>query len=156
MNSRRIASTLVTTVIAVGILAGIWSFGAANRAEAVIAIIKTKTTGEFGLAPGQTARINVLNSGEIRGFIVDWKFLDATGRTVSESREPVVIPFGQAASFDLAFDEAFPTEVVRTELRAVVTLSVGRNVVVTGEVFDVSTGKTTATQVFEDCACGAQ
>ena len=154
MNSRRIASTLVTTVIAVGILAGIWSFGAANRAEAVIAIIKT--TGMFGLAPGQTARINVLNSGEIRGFIVEWKFLDATGRTVAESREPVFIPFGQAASFDLSFDEAFPTEVVRTELRAVVTLSVRRSVVVTGEVFDVSTGKTTATQVFEDCACGAQ
>ncbi len=155
MNRRRISTTLVATVIALlGILAGLSFFWGATRAEGVIAIIKT--TGMFGLARGQTARINVLNSGEIRGFVIDWKFLDASGRTVAESGGPVSIPLGQAESFDLAFDDFFPTESIRTELRAVVTLSVRHDAVVTGEVFDIGTGKTTSTPVFEDCACGHQ
>src|SRR6266567_1228939 len=116
---------LLALAIALGMLAAIWSVWGASLAEALNFV---KTTGQFGLARGQTARINVLNTGEVRGFVVNWKFLDARGNTIVESRKPVTILPGQAASFDLAFDIFFPTEVIRVELQAMVATVIGPDV----------------------------
>jgi len=108
----------------------------------------------FGLALGQTARLNILNSGQPRGYIIDWKFLDSTGRVVAQSDGRVSVPTDQFRSFDLDGDSlALPRDRFgRVQLRAVVT-TVGnpeesgngdlKNLGVSIEVVDNATGKTT-------------
>ena len=54
-----------------------------------------------GLASGQTARLNALNSGEEKGYVIDWKFLDTQGRVLAQSQESVFLPAVQMKSFDL-------------------------------------------------------
>src|SRR5881296_3660306 len=112
------------------------------------------TTGMFGLARGQTARINAvcLPPGPCH---VGLAFFDHMGNVImrSESRD---LNAGQSTFFDLPYIEFFPTESIRVQLRAVGTFSSdirGTGVLFTGEVFDDDTGKTTFTQVFEECAC---
>jgi len=101
----------------------------------------------FGIARGQTARLNVVNTGAERGFVIDWKFLDSTGRVVSAGPQPHFIPVDQFRSFDLNTDSlAIPVDQFgRIQLRAVVTALGGpdtNNLKVSIEVFDNDTGKT--------------
>jgi hypothetical protein len=150
-TSKRIALVVAVAVAAIGV---VWS------ARPVAALNFTRmTTGMVGVARGQTFRANVVNTGEARGFVINWAVLNAAGQTLAASREPTTLTLGQAAFFDFHFDE-FPTETIRGEFRALVVIhgsSVDTpNVIVTGEVFDDDTGKTTSTQRFEECACGAQ
>jgi hypothetical protein len=107
----------------------------------------------FGLAVGQAARLTVLNSSEDRGFIINWKFLDSEGRTLAQSEERVMVLPGQMKSFDLDGDtldrvrDAFG----RIQMRAVVRALGGpdtRNLKVSIEVFDKSSGRTTSTTAF--------
>jgi hypothetical protein len=151
-SARRIALAL-----AVGLLAAI---GVVWNAGPVAALNFTRlTTGMVGVARGQTFRTKVVNTGETRGFIINWAVLNADGQIVSASRGPTALMLGHAAFFDVHFDE-FPTESIRGELRALVVIhgsSVNASTAfVTGEVFDDDTGKTTSTQRLEECACGTQ
>ena len=102
----------------------------------------------FGLARGQTARLNVVNTGEERGYIINWKFLDSTGRVLSEGPQPHLIPVDHYRSFDLNADSVgiAGDQFGRIQLRAVLTAFGGpdtRNLHVSVEVFDNDTGKTT-------------
>src|SRR4030095_8981201 len=77
----------------------------------------------FGLARGQTAPLNIVNTGEERGYIIDWKFLDSMGRVVPEGPQPHLIPVDQFKSFDLDADSLAIAgdQFGRIQLRAVVT-----------------------------------
>jgi hypothetical protein len=107
----------------------------------------------FGLAVGQAARLTVLNSGEDRGIIIEWKFLDSQGNTLAQSEEPVRVPAEQMRSFDLDGDtlDRLRDPFGRVQMRAVVRALGGpdtRNLKVSIEVFDKASGRTTSTTAF--------
>jgi ABC-type taurine transport system substrate-binding protein len=86
----------IAMVIAVAI-ATIWTVGGASNAEAVIAIIRQ--TGMFSLTQGQATTAHVVNTGEERGIIIDWRVLDSMGNVLAQSDRRRV-ELGQASSFD--------------------------------------------------------
>ena len=99
-----------------------------------------------GITLGQTARLTFANVGEPRGFIVNWRFIDADGVIVARSERPLTIPFGKMASVDLNRDTLTRNE-ARVQIRAEVeVLPPGdphSNLSSSLEVFDNDTGKTT-------------
>ena len=131
----------ITMVIAVAI-ATIWTIGGASTAEAVIAIIRQ--TGMFSLAQGQATSAHVVNTGEERGIIVDYRVLDSAGNVLAQSGRQRV-ELGQASSFDFGpLDLAEGQRMaIRVELM-VEGASRGRpGFVATQEVFNIGDGKTT-------------
>lgn len=68
-----------------------------------------------GLAFGQTARVNLLNTSESAIIIIGGKFLDADGSVLGEFRD-VSIPPGKTMSFDLNREAAVPTDSFRVQL----------------------------------------
>ena len=93
----RTTRKLVAMVIALAALTPIWTAWGANRAEAVIAIIRQ--TGMFSLAPGQATVAHVVNTGTERGFVVKWLVFDSAGNTLAES-EVQTVPPGTASAFE--------------------------------------------------------
>jgi len=101
----------------------------------------------IGLAQGQTARLTVMNIGDEQGF-VNWKFLDAFGRTLAETPEPHLIPPGQFRSFD--FDLPNPPPGIadvfgRAQVRVIVRTVGNPDIKIlraSVEVFDNATGRT--------------
>jgi hypothetical protein len=99
----------------------------------------------FGLAQGQTARLNVFNNGEQSGIII-YSFLDSLGNTLAQS-ERVMAPPDHIMSFDLDGDsiDRVRDRFGRIQLRGVVT-AVGnpdtKNLRISLEIFDNATGKT--------------
>jgi hypothetical protein len=160
MKTRNTTTKLIAMVIAVAIATTIWTIWGVSRVGA--AKFDAKTTGIFGIARGQTARINVLNTEEDRGFSIHDKVLlyDSHGNTLAEFRGPINLPMGHATSFD--FDaNSIVTDGSRVQVRWEVEVTArpgrpnaGGDLIITGEVFDNDTGKTTYTQTFEECACG--
>ncbi|PYQ20410.1 MAG: hypothetical protein DMF79_10460, partial [Acidobacteria bacterium] len=71
---------MVLAVAALTALSTIWG---ATRAEAVIAIIRS--TGMFSLAQGQATSAHFVNTGEDRGFVIDWTVLDGAGNALAQS-----------------------------------------------------------------------
>jgi len=136
-------------------VAAIWFAWGARRAQA---LADSETVlSPIGITFGQTARLNVLNSGAEKGLVVDWKFLDSAGRTLARGPEPHLIPAGQFRSFDVNGDElgAERDRLGRIQLRAVVTTLGGPDTkakngdhCVSVEVIDNATGKTTFTTKF--------
>jgi len=110
-------------------------------------------TGMFGVAHGQTARINAvcLPPDPCR---VEIMFLDSAGNVVSRWEHAQELRPGQATFVDYSFE--VPVE-QRVELRAVGLISTqgdkprGKDVLFSGEVFDNDTGKTTFTPTWEEC-----
>lgn len=108
-------------------------------------------TPSFGIARGQTARINVFNCREDQGFIIDWKFLDADGSVLKQNGEPIRIDPSDPSriiSFDLNGDELSARRDVfgRIQMRAVIYGLGGpdtfeRNAGVSVEIIDNSTGR---------------
>jgi hypothetical protein len=100
----------------------------------------------IGLAQGQTARLTVMNIGDEQGF-VNWKFLDAFGRTLAETPEPHLIPPGQFRSFD--FDLPNPPPGIadvfgRAQVRVIVRTVGNPDIKIlraSVEVFDNATGR---------------
>ena len=81
MKTQNIRTKLVVSVIALVAVAAMWLPGERH----VMAIQDSEINSfSWGCAPGQTARLTVINSAEERGFIIDWKFLDSEGRTLAE------------------------------------------------------------------------
>lgn len=146
MKARTIPAKLITVVITLATLAAIWG---AWSAGSVLALQNSESHSfSWGCAPGQTARLTVLNTGEARGYIINWKFLDAEGRTLARSEEPVMVPLGEMKSFDLDGDSLDQPRdrFGRIQMRAVVTTLGGpdtKNLRVSVEVFNNADGKTT-------------
>lgn len=102
----------------------------------------------WGVAPGQSARLNILNCGEDQGFVVNWTFLDGDGGVLKRGPEPHIIPPGKTVSFDVNGDElnAPRDRFGRIQMRAVVKGLGGpdtfnRNINVSVEVIDNTTGR---------------
>ena len=99
-----------------------------------------------GITFGQTARLTFANIGEIRGFIINWRFIDADGVIVARSERPLTIPFGKMVSVDLDRDtlpQPDPRVQIRAEVEAVTPRDPDKNLSTSLEVFDNDTGKTT-------------
>ena len=99
-----------------------------------------------GITLGQTARITFANIGEIRGFIVNWRFIDADGVIVARSERPLTIPFGKMVSVDLdraTLPQPDPRVQIRAEVEVLTPGNPEKNLSSSFEVFDNDTGKTT-------------
>ncbi|MBA3355499.1 MAG: hypothetical protein H0U18_06070 [Pyrinomonadaceae bacterium] len=145
----RITNWLSSVALAVAMIS-LWAVWPISRVEA----IGDPTDGKYGLglARGQTARLTVINSGEERGFVVDWKFLDNEGRPLAQSHGPVEMLPGQMQSFDLDGDalNSSRDRFGRIQFRAKVDgrgqrRDLNHNFQILVEIFDNDTGKTTAT-----------
>lgn len=143
MKAKNRATKLLATTLALVAAAVIWS---ASPARQVLAVADVESIPPpFGLAVGQTARINVFNNGEESGIII-YSFLDSQGRVLAQS-ERVMAPPGHIMSFDLDGDsiDRVRDRFGRVQMRAVVTALGGpdtKNSRVSLEVFDNATGKT--------------
>jgi ABC-type taurine transport system substrate-binding protein len=141
MKTRNTTTKRIAMVIAVAI-ATIWSIGGASTAEAVMASIKQ--TGMFSLAQGQATTAHVVNTGEERGIVIDWRVLDSAGNILARSDRRRV-ELGQASSFD--FEPLGLAEGQRTAIRVELMVEgASRNhpgVIATQEVHNVGDGKTT-------------
>ena len=151
MKTQNIRTKLFVLLIALVAVTAMWSAWGERH---VMAIQDSEINSfSWGCAPGQTARLTVINSAEERGLIINWKFLDSEGRTLAEGPEPHIIPAGKMKSFDVSADEldAVRDRFGRIQMRAVVTgfgNQNDRNLHASVEVIDNATGKTTFTTVF--------
>ena len=145
MKIRNTRTKLIAVVIGMVALAAVWAVWGTGR---VLAIEDSEEKPPpFGLAQGQTARLNILNSSTESGIIIiGGKFLDSAGRVLVEIKLHPISP-GQFMSFDLDGDSLDVTRdrFGRTQVRAVVA-AIGnpdvKNLRVSLEVFDNVTGKT--------------
>jgi len=149
MKTAKTTKKLFVTAIALVTTAAIWATLGARRAQAfqgsetLLPYIET-----IGIAAGQTARLNAINTNADRGIVIDWKFLDSQGRILARSREPQLIPPGQMRSFDLNADEV---NVTRDPSSRVQVIAIIRTIEdpdtiylhTSLEVIDNATGKTT-------------
>jgi hypothetical protein len=155
MKTTKTATKLIALVIALGLAAigTLWGSHPVTAGPAPHLF----TTGMFGIARGQTARINAvcLPPGPCHPEMM---FVDSMGNVVAGS-ERQELRGGQATFFDV--DAAgFIIEGSRVELRAVVKAAGDPNIRqlnFTVEVFDNDSFKTTffvPSDSFEECACG--
>jgi hypothetical protein len=155
MKTAKTKMKLLATIIALVVTSAIWSAWGARQAHAVQD--SETILSPIGITFGQTARLSVLNSGEAKGLVINWKFLDSAGRTLAQGQEPYLIPDGQFRSFDVNGDElgAERDRFGRIQMRAVVTMLGGPDTkdnngepCVSIEVIDNATGKTAFTTKF--------
>ena len=141
MKTRNTTVKAIAMVIAVAI-ATIWTIGGASTAEAVIAIIRQ--TGMFSLAQGQATTAHVVNTGEERGIVIDWRVLDSAGNVLAQS-DRRRLELGQASSFEfgpLALPEG-QHMAIRVELMVEGASRNHPGFIATQEVHNVGDGKTT-------------
>jgi len=140
MKTRNMPMKRIAMVIAVAI-ATIWTIGGASTAEAVIAIIRQ--TGMFSLAQGQATSAHVVNTGEERGIVIDWRVLDSAGNVLAQLG-PQRVELGQASSFDFGpLDLAEGQRMaIRVELMVEGASRSRPGFVATQEVFNIGDGKT--------------
>ena len=141
MRTRNTTTKLIALVMVVGMLAAIWTIWGASRAVAGPEP-HLRTTGMVGIARGQTFQLNCLNLGS-EPILVQFRILDSDGNPLAIM--PCVIPPGHAASPSLNRDE-IGREGNRIELRAEESTARERDqrdLLITGEVFNNSDGKTT-------------
>ena len=141
MNPKR--SKLVSLVIALFVVAGVWSLWGIEKAEAIIVICKSAM---FGITRGETARSYVVNLGDENGVIAIIKYVDLDGNVLAESGE-LRVPIHQGAFFDINGDDLVSSG--RIPIR--VEISIGDpNIkkfstdvdVSSVEIFETSSGKT--------------
>jgi len=129
--------TRTTPSMLIAILLAFLALGA-TKAQAFI----IDGSRPVGITFGQTARVNILNTGD-RAFIIDGgKFLDSDGNVIAEFRG--TIDPGKTMSFDLNGDTVPRTE-NRIEIHFVIEGPEPhlRNVRLSLEVFNNADGKTT-------------
>lgn len=102
----------------------------------------------FGLTSGQAARLTLLNIGETAIVGPEYRFLTGTGAVLAQSTGTIEIPPGEFRTYDFPFPEPTGGTVYlygRVQVRAAVT-SIGnpdiKNLLVSVEVFDTATGRT--------------
>lgn len=142
----RNTTKLIAMVMTVGMVAAIWTVWGANRAEAVIAIIRE--TGVFSLTRGQATSAHVVNTGEERGIVINWRVLDSAGNILAQS-ERQTVELGQASSFEYGTGVYIPAGqrmTIRVEL--VVDPNNPNNghkpgFIATQEVYNTDDGRTT-------------
>jgi hypothetical protein len=104
-----------------------------------------RSSGIFGLARGQIARINAVHLGDpaIKPIELTTTFVNASG--VSLSHDVKTVHSGEAIYFDFEFDASLAGN--RQELRALVgakgPANPDKHLKITIEVFDGDTGKNT-------------
>lgn len=147
MKTRNRRTKLIAVALTLVAFAAILTTWDARRVDAL-----AEDHNQFvaGLSSGQTARLSVLNSGEAKGIIIDYKFFDSLGRVLQAPPDPdrQLIPPGQMRSFDLNADDL---NVMRDRFGRIQVLAVVRalggpdtkNLHASLEVFDNATGKTT-------------
>jgi hypothetical protein len=132
----------ISMVLAVATLTALSTIWGANRAEAVIAIIRS--TGIFSLAQGQATSAHIVNTGEDRGIVIDWTVLDSAGNSLAQS-ERRTVEIGQSSSFEYRPPDL--PEGQRMAIRLVLTVDgANRNkpgFIATQEVYNTGDGKTT-------------
>ena len=126
--------TRTTPSMLIAILLAFLALGA-TKAQAIIVNWRP-----VGITFGQTARVNILNTGD-RAFIIDGgKFLDSDGNVIAEFRG--TIDPGKTMSFDLNGDTVPRTE-NRIEIHVVIAGPEPHLTVISLEVFNNADGKTT-------------
>jgi hypothetical protein len=133
----------ITAVLAAAILWTSWP------AQSVHAIQDSEDfPAPFGLAPGQTARLTLFNSGDTAIVGPEYKFLNSRGDILARSEDRIVILPGHFRSFDVDLPNPPPGTVDlfgRIQLRVLVT-SIGnpdeKTLHASVEVFDNDSGKT--------------
>ena len=136
----KIMKTRISLILSTFILAFL-TLGA-MQAQAIIII----NSRPVGITLGQTARLTFAGIGETRGFIVNWRFIDADGVTVAQSERPLTVPLGQMISVDLdrdALGRTDPRVQIRVEVEVLTPGNPDKNLFTSLEVFDNDTGKTT-------------
>lgn len=123
-----------------------WFIYGANWVRAV-----TDSEGKppsWGLAAGQSARLNVVNCADDQSFSIDWRFLDNAGRVIARTPEPHLVPPGRTMSFDINGDilEVPRDPLGRIQMRAVVVALGGPDTFerfgeISIEVIDNATGR---------------
>jgi hypothetical protein len=152
----RAPKLIVVVLSAVPVFVAFYSLGNARSTSAAGG--GAWRTGMFGVAHGQTTRINALclPPGPCR---VDMMFLDSTGSVVSRWEHVQELRSGQATFFDHSFE--IPVK-QRVEIRAVGIISTqgdkpgGKDVLFSAEVFDNETDRTTFAPAFAECPCRDQ
>src|SRR2546430_8979470 len=130
MKTRTTSSMLIALLLAVLALG-------VTKAQAFIDIYRP-----VGITFGQTARVNILNTGD-RAFIIDGsKFLDNDGNVIATFRG--TIDPGKTMSFDLNRD-SFVREQNRVEIHVVLEGPVPHltGALISLEVFNNADGRTT-------------
>jgi hypothetical protein len=142
MKIRDRSTKLISIVLFVATLTTLWTIWGANRAEAVIAIIRQ--TGVFSLTQGQVTSAHVVNTGEERGMIINYRVFDSAGNVLAQSDRRRV-ELGQASSFDFGpLDLAEGQRMaILLELRVEGASSNKPGFVATQEVYNTVSGKTT-------------
>jgi len=95
-----------------------------------------------GITFGQTARVTAANTGTTAIIINNGKFLDSDGNVLAEFAGGFAIDPGNMIAFDLNADDII-RESNRIEIRAVITAETSRGLLISAEVFENDTGKTT-------------
>jgi hypothetical protein len=108
----------------------------ATTAQAFIII----NSRPVGITFGQTARVTAANTGTT-AIIINYSFLDSDGTVLAQFDGQIIDP-GVMVSFDLNADD-FVREGERIEIRVVVTTETTRGLLISTEVFENATGKTT-------------
>ena len=129
MKTRNTSSMLIAILLAFLALG-------ATEAQANIDIYRP-----VGITFGQTARVTAANTGTTAIIIDACKFLDSDGNVLAEFEGGFIDP-GNMIAFDLNADDII-RESNRIEIRAVITAETSRGLLISAEVFENDTGKTT-------------
>jgi hypothetical protein len=145
MKTRHTTTKLIATVMAFAMLAAIWFAWGTSRAGAVtVPSDKILGTGVFSLAQGQATSAHVVNTGEERGFVINWRVLDSAGNVHAQSDRRRV-ELGQASTFDFGALELTEGQrmAIRLELRVEGASRNKPGFIATQEVYNVGDGQTT-------------
>ena len=108
----------------------------ATKAQANIDIYRP-----VGITFGQTARVTAANTGTTAIIIDACKFLDSDGNVLAEFEGGFIDP-GNMIAFDLNADDII-RESNRIEIRGELTAETSRGLLISAEVFENDTEKTT-------------
>jgi hypothetical protein len=156
MKTRNRTTKLLAITLALGVLAAVCAIWGARPAQAII--ITGGKTGLFGITGGQTVRISTVNLAQNRGGIVPcFGVFDIAGNKIAGHEMGAPLPVGQGTFFDWDASGLGLRQRQRAQIRVEVELepapgATGRmariqpgDAIVTVEVFDNETGKTTFT-----------
>jgi hypothetical protein len=156
MKTLNRSKKLLAMTLALSVLAAVCAIWGARPAQAII--ITGGKTGLFGIAVGQKVRISTVNLAQTRGGIVPcFGIFDMAGNKIAGHEMGTPLMVGQGTFFDWDASLLGLREGQRAQIRVEVELepapgATGRiariqpdDAIVTVEVFDNDTGKTTFT-----------